>query len=358
MNNLLVQNEINKLVQQKWTPGSIALSGTLSSESFYFDGYTNDDKTCLVDTNTLIDLASVTKIFTLFLTMYLYDNDMIDLDNPISYYTSRFENIGDIKIYELMNFSKILVTSKRLDNIDDQTKIFDVIHEAKVQENKVKYSDIGSIVLSTMLDDTYGKDFFRNKMRELWKKTDMKRTFWWDELTSDDNIFNYDNEYRYINNELITISTPIGIVHDQKARNIGACGHSGIFSCASDICKFSKALLTESIISSDTINVLTSQKYDSFDSDGRHFGLLCFKKTDNKYNEIPSNSSDNSISISGYTGTYYAIDFEKKRFYFIGSDRIHNNLTTKEAIHVDIQPYKRNSQSYAYIKDTLRDLLY
>ena len=358
MSDELIHQTIKELVEEKWTPGIIAVSGTTDKEFIYSYGYTDDYNSHPVDKYTLIDLASVTKIFTLFLTLYMRERKMIDLEKSISHYSSKFKNIEKIKIYELMNFSKVLVTPERLDVQSDPTKTKELIYYVSINENNIKYSDIGSIVLSTLIDDIYGEDSFRNEMKSLWNKAGLERTYWWDEIGNDDNIYNYNNEYRYVNDKLITIATPKGVVHDKKARNIGACGHSGIFSCAEDICKFTKWLLTSNAISLDTISLLTSNKYDSVDSDGRHFGLLCFKKTYNKYNEIPSNSSDNSIAISGYTGTYYAIDFEKKRFYFIGSDRIHNNLTTKEAEQVNNQPYKRNTQSYAFKKDNLRDLLY
>ena len=358
MNDVLINNEIQRLVEEKWTPGIVAISGSEETSHIYTYGYTDDEKSHPIDKYTLIDLASVTKLFTLFLTLHLCEKKMLDLEKSISYYSSQFSYIGNLKIYELLNFSKTLITPGRLDDDTDGINVFEKIHNVRIQSNETKYSDIGSIVLSTLINDIYGKDSFRNEMKALWNKIGLERTYWWDEIGNDDNIYNYNNEYRYVNDELITITTPKGVVHDKKARNIGVCGHSGIFSCADDIYKFTKWLLTSNAISSDTISLLTSNKYDTVDSDGRHFGLLCFKKTYNKYNEIPSNSSDNSIAISGYTGTYYAIDFEKNRFYFIGSDRIHNNLTTKEVGYINNHPYKRNAQSYAYKKDNLRDYLY
>ena len=354
----LIKDALHELVDQKWTPGIVAASGSKINSAIYSYGYTSDDKSTLVDKSTLIDLASVTKIITLIFVMSLYDKRMIDLNKTVSYYSSKFQNIGSLKIYELMNFTKTLVTPVRLDTDSNNLSILDRIYNVEIQSNDTKYSDIGSIVLSTLIDDLYGKEYFRNKMKELWQEAGLKRTYWWDEITENTNIYNYDKEFRIVNDELITISTPVGIVHDQKARKIGACGHAGIFSCADDIAFFSKAILNGELISQNAIKIITSDKYDSFDVEGQHYGILCLKKTNNKYNEIPPISSEHSIALSGYTGTYYHLDFLNRKYIFIGGNRLANRLTSEETKKFQTNTkYIKCTKRFAYEKDKLRDFL-
>lgn len=260
-----------------------------------------------------------------------------------------------------MNFSYEIRTLSLISDCTNPKQIHNLLCNAYIHSNSPKYSDIGAIIIVDIIDTIHGIGFFRSYIKKIWTSLNMQETFWHDEIPQSylSRVQSYDKEYRVAsdNNKLISINTPLGIVHDTKSRQIGASGHAGIFSTPHDIAIFCEALLNYSIISKVTINsYITSSKYDTYAIDyNQHYGLLCYKKTDNdKTSEIPLNCNNNCIAISGYTGCYLLIDFDNDKFFFIGSNRIYNRITSKDSQSIE---ELKNTSEYVYRKDALRNLL-
>jgi CubicO group peptidase (beta-lactamase class C family) len=222
---------------------------------------------------------------------------------------------------------------------------------------------MGAIVLSKIIDYILiPYSSFYEYSKNLFAKWKLTNTYWWIDIPESklSNIQCYDNEFKFYNNQYVTLSTPLGTVHDPKARIIGVCGHAGIFSCADDIRILSQKLLSGEIFDRNIVNIITHQTYDSVCATN-HFGLLCYKKYENaRQSEIPYTSSDSSIAISGYTGTYWLLDFELNNFLFIGTNRLYNrlsNLTEIPILNESIDAPIRGTKDYVYRKDVLRDLI-
>lgn len=345
-----LKEEIKRIISEGWTDGMAVLWGTPSKSYSLFSGEISGSDSVPITENTVYDLASVTKLFFLICVLRLVEGGKLSLDACVGDYSALFPNISNLKIYELMNFSKLLQTPRRIDTTASYDEAVSILRDVKFVNGTPRYSDIGAIILSLILSELPGASF-RELLSEVKTICNLNDTYFWDELPSEliSRTQSYDREYILHNNTITTKSTPRGIPHDPKARILGACGHAGIFSTPIDISTFCKCLLSGKIISKDTLSLVCSSKYDTY-VDEQHFGLLCYKKSTNqKKSEIPALFSDASFAISGFTGTYLLIDPEKKHFISINSNRIYNRCTSAEHTESDLICTK----NYVYRKDAL-----
>ena len=357
-------NECEAIIHEQWTDG-IALTFGTSAESYFINqGTVAGSSSSLINDETLFDLASVTKFFSLITILKLVENGFFSLNDTVGMHTSNYPHLKAIKIYELMNFTHQIETSVRISTCETYEQALNVLQKALIRSSVCSYTDMGVLILSKIIDEILSPyhSSFQIYSEKLWKEIGLTNTYWWFSLPDSvlNNIQNYDYEYKTINNELIPIRTSIGHVHDKKAYILKACGHAGIFSCTSDICRLLQMLLSGKILSVETIELLTSSTYDSY-SKNNHYGLLCYKKyTDLCQSEIPELCSSKSIAMTGYTGTYILVDFENDFFVFIGANRLYKRNTTSN-MNAQVTIVKTspiviyNTKNYVYRKDSLRD---
>lgn len=345
MNNKILIEE-REILSEKWVTSIISAYGHPNNTSFVSP--TEDNMKY-----RLFDLASVTKIYSIICILSLHEKGSFDITRCVKDYTDNFPYISNLHIYELLNFSVELTTSSRIDKCNSFDEAVDLLHTIQIKDRRTIYSDMGIMVVVQLLNEINHSDtFFQNYTYEILRKINALNTFWWKDISpSETNIENYDSEYRYINDTLKEIKTPIRICHDQKARIIPYTGHAGLFSNAIDIAKFANAVISENIISKDSFSILLSDTYDSWDQT-HHYGLLCNKKhPDMNCSEIPFACSDNSIAISGYTGTYLLLDFDNMFFVFIGANRLHNRITNLS--HDSSSQIFPCTKDYVFRKDSL-----
>lgn len=355
----LLQEETHRIVEERWTDGIVVKFGCSQKSYSLKSGVMDISTKKRVSLDTLFDLASVSKFFTMVGTLKLVEENLIDLDKKVGDYSSGFPKISELKLFELMNFSKQIITPGRIDNCESYEEAIHQLRNSELKNSEVIYTDIGIIILSHIINEVLGSpDGFKNHIKRIFTDNELHNTFWWEDIPQKElhRVMNYDNEYRLIDDKLICIHTPQGIVHDKKAQVLKAVGHAGIFSTVSDISRFAENLLEGKILKKSTIDILTSEKYDSLGS-SQKFGLMCYKKIpDPIKSEIPPNLSSQSIAISGYTGTYLLLDFDNKFYMSICANRIHNRLTNAETIMLKNKVPIKCTKNYVYRKDHLRNL--
>jgi len=351
--------ECNTIIQEKWTDGVTLVFGTSHESYFINKGTVAGSNSSLVNDKTLFDLASVTKFFSLITILKLVECEFFSLNDTIGMYTNNYPHLKTLKIYELMNFTQQIETPTRIDTCDTSEQALYILKNSTIRNSECSYTDMGILVLSKIIDEILVPyhSSFQLYSEKLWKEIGLTNTYWWFSLPKNaiNNIQNYDYEYKTINDELVPIRTSIGHVHDKKAYILKACGHAGIFSCTSDICRLLQMLLSGKILSVETIELLTSSTYDSY-SKNNHYGLLCYKKyKDLRQSEIPELCSSKSIAMTGYTGTYVLVDIVNDLFLFIGANRLYKRetTTTRHTSSIAI----RNTHDYVYRKDSLRDCI-
>lgn len=323
-----IQNEIlieeRKILNEKWVTDICCAFGNNSEGTIFVSPSDNNI------INRLWDLASVTKLYSLFAILSLCEEGSLDLRKRVDYYSTSFPGISHLCLYELLNFSVECCTEKRIDKCETYDKAVEALHSIKVKNYQTKYNDVNLMAVAQLINellDSNSDHFFQNYISDMLKHIGAKRTFWWYEIPEDEiNIESYDPEYKYVDGELIRITTPPRTCHDPKAR-ILPLGHAGLFSCASDIALFASHILDESILSKKTLSILSDSTYDSWDSH-HHFGLLCSKKhPDTLYSEVPASCGQFAVSMSGYTGCHLLLDFQNRLFVLLTANRIRDRIT-------------------------------
>lgn len=363
-NNKII-SEINSIINEGWTDGIVVRCGNCSNQLYFASGTYESDKWNYIGEDTIYDLASVSKLFTLFIVCVLIDEGKINIKKRVSDYTElrKYHNLQNLYLYELINFSYEISTKTLITDCKNSVEVDDCLTNAYLKATEPRYSDIGVMVFTNMIDAIFGYGFFREYSKKFWKKAGMYNTFWFDEIPKElfYRVQSYDNEYRMDKNGKLSLwRTPIGIVHDAKCRVVGASGHAGIFSSPKDIGTFCRNVLSYKIVEKDLIDeYVTNSMYDTYLGDKRqHFGILSYKKTKKqKTSEIPLAANDNAIAMSGYTGCYLLLDINNDKFVFIGSNRIHNRATSISSEGIMTMQVK-NTKEYVYRKDILRDYLY
>lgn len=363
-NDTKIRSEMISLVDNKKLCSGIALAfGNEEICNYYNYGITGNNNFC-VSSNTIIDLASVTKLFLCFAYFYLYDLENIDFDKTISFYSDSFKNIKNFSINDLMHFNCLLKTQNRISNISYEEALTEIINIEGKPLDLPLYSDMPAIVLGILFEHISQKSFGSFVNENIIKPFNLSNTFW-NTNKKIDNFMDYSGEIQILNGQILKLNNPPLIVNDIKARILSnngknLCGHSGIFSCASDICKISQALLNGEVISKKSLNKIG---HVINTNSNQRFGNLCYCKSPIDYlSEVPFEFSDNSFAMSGFTGNYYCIDPKNNRFIFIGSNKLSNRVSkfddgvevTDSMININSQKFIC-SKSFAFEKDTLRN---
>lgn len=350
-----ITEELHRIINEGWTDGVSLVWGNPSSIKTINVGNKSGTSPTPISDETMFDLASVTKIFTLIVTLRLVEKGVLSLDAKVGDYTSVFPNIGHLCIFELMNFSKKITTSARIDSFTNPSDARASLYDIVCYDEPGRYSDMGAIVLGMVIDSLPGISL-KTAIEEVFALCQLESTYWWTDipLTKKGLIQSYTNEYMLINNKYITENHPIGVPHDKKAGILGIAGHAGIFSTPRDIGLFASSILSHRVISDESLTILCNSNYDYYTEDGQHYGLLCYKKASNpKQSEVPSHFSNKAFAISGYTGTYLLIDPALNLFISINANRIFNRCPVAEDTKISV----KGTRNYVYRKDSILSLL-
>ena len=326
-----------------------------------------------LQTDSVFDLASVTKLFACIAVLQLMERGKLQLDRTLGSIDKRFPRIPDVTIEDLLCFRAQLQTTARMDaasSADEAEKLLFDIRLGPPATRKY-YTDMGSMVLMYVVvtvSDTLFWDFLReNIVRPL----GMTRTFAEvpAELLPQTVDCNY--ERRIVNGAFwLDTACPSGTVHDPKARLLNTarpapCGHAGVFASLDDMTKLAQGLLQDALLSRKTlleigVNRTGGKLPDGTDS--QYMGYLCYsKQPDQTFSEVPAYFGPRTIALNGFTGNHFSIDPEKNQFMILLANRIHNRATTvtgranpldkTETILWDDGKTYIVSQNFVYTKD-------
>ncbi|MBO4588429.1 MAG: serine hydrolase [Bacteroidales bacterium] len=313
---------------------------------------TYDPKSAAVDTNTVYDIASLTKATaTTLAVMRLVETGKIHLDDKISKYVPylKHTNKKNITIREaLSHFARLKDYDSYWKNAkDDDDPYMSVLKQiAKSdlnKEQKYVYSDLGFILLGDMVRYVSGQTLDHYVSKYFFQPMGLTHTTFCPlEHGIEPSLIaptEQDNDYRH---RLVR-----GTVHDQNADVMGGvAGHAGLFSNASELFKIYQMLLNGGTIDGKTY--LNPKTIDLFNS--RHYAergnrrALGFDKpmfTPTKAGQTATQVSQSSFGHTGFTGTMFWVDPEYKLVYIFLSNRVHPNATpnklAKMNIRTDIQ---------------------
>ena len=321
--DLVVKNAIS----EEAFPGAVILvwkDGKVIYEKA-FGNFTYEKTSQKVTTNTIYDLASLSKVVaTTTAAMICYDRKLFSLDDKVVKYIPEFGINGkeNITIKNLLVHNSGLPAWKKfydrnLTANQVLNEIFSLELDYKPSEKTV-YSDLGIITLGKIIEKVTFKDLDVFCKNEIFIPLQMNLTFY----NPDDSFkklcapTEIDNYWR--------MKTLQGEVHDETSTMLnGVAGHAGLFSTANDIAKLIAILMNKGtlndkqFIRQSTVEFFI-KKYS--DASSRAIGWDTKSETGSSAGDY---FSKNSFGHTGFTGTSIWADPERNLFVVFLTNRVY-----------------------------------
>lgn len=198
-------------------------------------GKTARTRSIKINEDTLFDVASITKLYTLILLFVLEKEGLIDLNKKVSDINPDFKNLEDFTLNDLVRLHGELRTNGNITTAKSKEEAYEILKTLYLSSNsreENKYNDFGAIVIGDTIEKVISE-----KLGE--------------EMTFDEIMYKYLIEplglhqtyFNPLRNNVAGNGNFNRLVHDPKARILGgALGHAGIFVTSEDLAKLSKAL--------------------------------------------------------------------------------------------------------------------
>lgn len=304
------------------------------------------------NSNTLYDIASLTKTYTAVLIYIAYEENKIDIYDLVSNVDNRFTKLNNVRVIDLLSHNQEIWTDGYLGSAKGREEFYRILFSATVKSNIPTYVDSHYIILSTLLEKIYNKSYENILQEKILDKLGLVMTTI---NPKGDNIAS--NNYENNNDAIVDYIFP-GLIHDtkgRKAKELGIItGHASIFTTGYELFLFLKSFLDYSLLKKETIELML--KHD--DRNKMNKDILCkvvnyedinkaYKKAlkidkdiklvktynfmGTRYhnliddlNDVPRMCSENTIVFSGFTGPTFLIDFDNNIIIVIMCNVIHN----------------------------------
>ena len=311
---------IHDAIDQRAFPGA-ALAVTRRGALIISQGFgrfTYDADSPAVQTDTIFDLASVTKVVaTASMAMILYERGLLHLNSPVSETLPEFVSLAPVSQQRDRSAVTVRMLLAHSSGLPAYVKLFktartrdELVRAAwatplvATPGMKADYSDIGFILLGEVLARIAGKPFDAFVQDEVLTPRGMLRTCfnpsseWRPAIppTEDDRTF----RHRVIQGE----------VNDENAWVMGGVsGHAGLFAPALDVARFAECMLRggSPILQPCTVDLFTRRE-EAPAGTSRALGW----DTPSQPSSSGSHSSPRSFGHLGYTGTSLWIDPDRQ----------------------------------------------
>ena len=307
------------------------------NRSFRALGGVSDLEGSPVMDGSLFDLASVTKLFTAFLLLKLWEEGLLSMDDPVVQYAPMFKNLSGLSVLSLAAFETGIQTDGRVDACADRESALGTLFTARNTPQGVRaYSDMHAMVLKYVIEGASGMPYMEYLRKTILRPLGMNHTFCTVPEAQRPLCVSTDREHRFEKGEYILHRTPKGLPHDPKARVLYAggddCpGHAGLFSTAGDLEILCRALLRYEVLTPRALAAMALNRTGRKRADGtwtQFLGLQCYvKHPDQYFSEIPAFMGKHAIGISGFTGNHLAFDPDMGVFEFYLGSRVLNRLS-------------------------------
>ena len=354
--NKKIDSLINTSIENKNFPGGqlfVKIKDSITINKSY--GYHTYDSIISVKNTHLYDLASLTKVLAAtFSLMKLYDENKLELNDKLSFYfpelrksnkksTTIFQSLshtsGWIPYISHQNFIKkrngeikksIIRSSKstRFSNIISENlflrnnyskKIFKRIKKSKLDSvGKYKYSGLFFFYVPLLVEKISGLTFEKYFRKNIINKKNITLLF--NPKNSFNKEFIVPSEY----DSIFRKNLVHGYVHDEAASFMGGVsGNAGLFGNAESIGILLNDLApSSSVFKESTIQKFTSYAYkNSSIRRGLGFDKPYPKQVNSNYPN--PNLSKESYGHTGFTGTMFWVDPEKKLTIVFLTNRVY-----------------------------------
>ena len=112
-----------------------------------------------VRTDTLYDIASLTKVFTATLVYMAYEENLIDIYDNIYNIDNNFVNLKTVKVIDLLSHNQDIWTDGYLGSARSKDEFYKILYSAYVKNDIPTYVDSHYIILSTILEKIYNMSY-------------------------------------------------------------------------------------------------------------------------------------------------------------------------------------------------------
>lgn len=283
-------------------------------------------------TNTIYDLASLSKLFTSIVAMQQLQAGRIDLDTPVAHYLPEYatNGKGDITIEELLTHTSGLDADpvpslwQGYSDIPSREKAVLDAKPINPAGSTYLYSDLNMLSMQLVLQKVTGKSLdtlVRQGITGPLRMTDtgynppagkLKRIAATEYQTSPARGMVW------------------GQVHDENAWALGGvAGHAGVFSTVDDLAVLAQTILNggtykgHRILSQDSVRLMEENFNQAFPGDSHGLG---FELDQIWY--MGGLSGPQTLGHTGYTGTSIVIDPQSRSFAILLSNRVHPTRNT------------------------------
>lgn len=271
-------------------------------------GNKSRDNDAKIDEETIFDVASITKLFTLILLFKLEEIGLINLDDRIVDINPDFPNLEDYTFNDLIRLHGVLRTDGNVAAASSEAEAYERLKTLYLETNdktQNSYTDFGAIVISDTLEKVISKTLHRDL-----SFADIMDMYLLKPLGLEHTQFNPKTENVSGN------GYDSKLVHDPKARILGgAVGSAGIFTNSDDLAMLSKNLYTinnvnqELFLSKKNLARLGEITFpNSKQSNKGNLGIYVKHPLGLAKTYTPSEFSTGSFSHQGWTGSLSTFD--------------------------------------------------
>lgn len=284
-----------------------------------------DDAQRAMSTATIVDVASLSKLFTTIAVLQLADDGALDLDDPVSTFLPRFTGPDKdrVTVRHLLTHTSGMPAGMALwkdhDTVAERRDAVlsaDLTHRPGTTRT---YSDLGFIVLGELVEALRGRSLDEVVRTDITEPLGMSDTSYNPEPRAAERIAATEHQ-PWVSRGLVH-----GEVADPNAWALGGvAGHAGVFSTARDLAVLAHALLDGGrsgqtrILASDTVAEMMADQLGELDGPGQ--GLGFWRAPCQLTDEL---TSAEVVGHTGYTGTSLVIDPHTETVVVLLTNRVH-----------------------------------
>lgn len=271
--------------------------------------------------NSVYDIASITKMFTLKLCYEFEHMGILSYEEKITDIDSTFTYLDSYKIIDILKMHGFIETDGKLSDTSTCEELVGRLKTVKVKDyDKYLYTDIGFIVLAFILEKVYEREF--NEFLSFDKLCE-KYIF---------KLYNLENTSFNLKDKE-KIGNDYGVLpSDKKAKILnGVSGAAGIFTNAVDLIKLSIYLNDYSFFDKYFIDEILKFNFLDILNRKRSYSGIYLHTDNNTKSYAPIYYSNYTLAHQGYTGSIVAYDLKYDINQVILVDALDkNNKKTEE----------------------------
>ena len=193
--------------------------------------------------DTIFDIASVSKFYTQIIAYNLMKEGAFTLNDKVRDLDSRFRNVGDLTMRDVLNFTTQFRTDGRLDSKRTIQEAKDCLYNMSVVEiGKYNYNDMGMMLTKEVMEHITGKSYQELVDYYIVDKLGLKDT----------HLVLPDNKIERFTGSANAI---VGMVNDGSALSVGGySGHAGIKVTSDDLISLGNGVLTGKVFPSEMVS--------------------------------------------------------------------------------------------------------